>query len=128
MAAISKFSVAFVAALLTAIRIGFRRGKITWGNDSQSPGENMATVDEVLTAALGLPELQRAEVAVQHFENLPDPPDAPQDDEQLAALIRERQQIVEQGNFVAYDWRETIAHLDRAPVTRIASPEWNSYK
>ena len=74
----------------------------------------MATVDDVLTAALGLPESDRAEVAVQLFESLPPPPSLAQNEEELAELIRERQKIVEQGDFIAYDWQETIAHLDEA--------------
>jgi hypothetical protein len=96
------------------IRVRLRRSKMVSERVSTPTGENMATVDEILTAALSLPESQRAEVAVQLFESLPVPPDGPQDDEELAALITERQQIVEQGDFVAYDWRETIAHLDQA--------------
>jgi hypothetical protein len=41
-------------------------------------------------------------------------PSAAQIDEAQSALIRERLRRVEQGKFVAYEVRETLAHLDEA--------------
>jgi hypothetical protein len=74
----------------------------------------MATVNEIRSVALGLPESERTDLALELFESLPPPPGALQSEEELSELIRQRQQRIEQGDFVAYDWQETLAHLDQA--------------
>lgn len=74
----------------------------------------MSSVDEVLNMAFELPESERANVAFQLLQSLPPPPSQMQTDTDLTTLLRERLRRVEEGNFVAYEDHETLAHLDEA--------------
>jgi hypothetical protein len=74
----------------------------------------MSSVDDVLNMAFGLPEEERANVAFELLRSLPPPPSAVETDTDLTELLRERLRRVEQGNYVAYEAHETLAHLDEA--------------
>ena len=77
-------------------------------------GGGMSTADDILNQALGLADPERATLAHQLILSLEN--DAFDDDSESAwaVEIEARLAAVEQGDFVASDWREAVMRIRRS--------------
>jgi hypothetical protein len=85
------------------------------------PGVNMTTPSEILDAAMGLDDGQRAEVAHQLLLSL-EPHDFDEDaDSAWAAEIRRRLHAIREGRVILRDWDEALAKIRQSLVSKANS-------